>query len=451
MPKSVLPAVCNDDRRILVGNSASWPSLPIRSRPDPAVLPELRPNQRGGFGSTYRGRGIVTQLIASGNAASAIAAVRRDAVANSSAPSTQRSRTSAVNAWTRYCSAIGGVPENLIVECIPLPDPQIVNLICDFICAEFIRGMQPTSLKMVYIPAIAKYFAVNEVENHFGRCSKHPTVKILFDGLYRKYFRGCPRSGTRRLAFTAEYLRFVKEAMLERADSYSTDIHDKTCEFLALKFGMWYCLRKSEYLPNGKYPQFPRFAKGLPLDCVILRDVEGFVIPFADIRVGSAATLTVRIIFSKTDQEGIGRVRTTTACLDPSAPCLVREIEDWLGILRDRFNADPATDHLFVVKDRVFICADRVAEVIKATVLHAGLDPSRYSAHSLRYGGATMLASAGIPIHLVEYMGGWAANSASLRGYLQLGSLETEGSLTAVFRAAESNLSLSAVRARHSL
>jgi hypothetical protein len=126
-------------------------------------------------------------------------------------------------------------------------------------------------------------------------------------------------------------------------------------------------------------------------------------------------------------------------------------MEAWLINLRDNCSACPDTDHLFCVKDRVFITSDRVTEVIKTTVIYCGLPAERYSAHSLRYGGATMLASAGMPLYLIEYHGGWAANSASLRGYLQIGNSETEGSLTAVFRAAESNLSLDEVRARHSL
>ena len=50
-----------------------------------------------------------------------------------------------------------------------------------------------------------------------------------------------------------------------------------------------------------------------------------------------------------------------------------------------------------------------------------GGDPSKISAHYSRYGGATTLAAAGIPQYLIEYFGGWAEGSESLRFYAQVG------------------------------
>ena len=354
-------------------------------------------------------------------------------------------------AWERFCHTMGNVPVSLMDGPNPLPVSVVSDHICDFVSFEFFRGIKPSSLKRTYLTSIAKDFAVRRVRNNFAVAKSSTDVKIILDGISRIYYKGNPLHGTRRLAFTAELLPFVRPAMLARSDSSTTDQDEKACEHLALKLGMWYCLRKSEFLPNQKHPGLPRFSKGLPLDCVIFSDAEGRVIPFHTIAVGRAAKMTIKIIFSKTDQEGAGRVRTTTACPEPQKSCLVREMEAWLVRLRDHFHADPVADHLFYVDERVFITADRVTETIKTTVIYCGLPAERYSAHSLRYGGATMLASSGMPMYLIEYHGGWAANSASLRGYLQIGSAETDELLTAVFRAAESKLSLDAVRSRHVL
>ena len=60
---------------------------------------------------------------------------------------------------------------------------------------------------------------------------------------------------------------------------------------------------------------------------------------------------------------------------------------------------------------------------MKLVVTHLGWDASKVSAHSLRYGGATMLAAAGLPQYVIEYFfGGWAENSKALKIYIQVGA-----------------------------
>ena len=44
------------------------------------------------------------------------------------------------------------------------------------------------------------------------------------------------------------------------------------------------------------------------------------------------------------------------------------------------------------------------------------------SAHSLRYGGATMLAAAGLPQYIIAWYGGWTVDSTVMRLYATLGS-----------------------------
>jgi len=78
-------------------------------------------------------------------------------------------------------------------------------------------------------------------------------------------------------------------------------------------------------------------------------------------------------------------------------------------------------DALFQIRDFQLLIDDEVAAVMKLVVVHLGWDPSKISAHSLRYGGATMLAAAGIPQYLIKYYGGWAEGSKSLRLYAQVG------------------------------
>jgi integrase len=59
-----------------------------------------------------------------------------------------------------------------------------------------------------------------------------------------------------------------------------------------------------------------------------------------------------------------------------------------------------------------------VREIVKAKALQLGLDPSKYSTHSLRAGGSTAAANAGIGDRLFQRHGRWAS-PASKDGYIQ--------------------------------
>jgi hypothetical protein len=56
---------------------------------------------------------------------------------------------------------------------------------------------------------------------------------------------------------------------------------------------------------------------------------------------------------------------------------------------------------------------------MKDTLAHKGIDTAKATSHSLRYGGATMMAAAGFPQYLIAMYGGWAKESKSLRIYAQ--------------------------------
>ena len=79
---------------------------------------------------------------------------------------------------------------------------------------------------------------------------------------------------------------------------------------------------------------------------------------------------------------------------------------------------------MFSKKSSVPIIVDNlVAFAMKAIVRMLGWKDDKVSAHSLHYGGATMLAAAGLPQYFIEYFGGWAENSKSLKeAYIKLAS-----------------------------
>ena len=97
----------------------------------------------------------------------------------------------------------------------------------------------------------------------------------------------------------------------------------------------------------------------------------------------------------------------------------MKELERWIAHCRDMLGAGPE-DGLFCIRGAPFLVEADVAAAMKKIVVHLGWDSSKISAHSLRYGGATMLAAAGLPQYVIEYFGGWAEGSKSAKFYMQV-------------------------------
>jgi len=69
--------------------------------------------------------------------------------------------------------------------------------------------------------------------------------------------------------------------------------------------------------------------------------------------------------------------------------------------------------------------ADSVARIIKRTCTLAGLDPDRYSDHSLRSGMATSAAAGGAPERAIMRQGRWTSR-AMVDRYVRHGTLWQE-------------------------
>jgi integrase len=77
--------------------------------------------------------------------------------------------------------------------------------------------------------------------------------------------------------------------------------------------------------------------------------------------------------------------------------------------------------HIFEREGITIIDDITISATMKAIAQSVGLGSNLISTHSLRYGGATLLAAAGIPAYAITYFGGWSDNSPMLRTYAQLG------------------------------
>ena len=103
----------------------------------------------------------------------------------------------------------------------------------------------------------------------------------------------------------------------------------------------------------------------------------------------------IRLRQSKTDQERRGRVVAIGA--GEAGYCPVRALSEWLSAAGiDHGPVFRAVSRAGSVSDRA-LSPEAVNLIIKARVKAIGLDPSRFSGHSLRAGFATAAAHAGVP------------------------------------------------------
>ncbi|MEN6358305.1 MAG: site-specific integrase [Armatimonadota bacterium] len=133
---------------------------------------------------------------------------------------------------------------------------------------------------------------------------------------------------------------------------------------------------------------------------------------------------------SKTDQQGEGRLVGIPRGKNFDT-CPVAALERWLEISQitegaifrglDRYNN--------LVSDRLSRRA--IGTVVKRAANAAGLDPEKYSGHSLRSGHCTQASRAGVAEHIIAQQTGHKSIS-SLKRYIRLGRLFEENSADAL-------------------
>jgi hypothetical protein len=195
----------------------------------------------------------------------------------------------------------------------------------------------------------------------------------------------------------------------------SKEVLRREALIVGLEVGIYFLLRKSEYLPHrGVSGQRVR---GIKWGDFRFLDAMGNFISFERLGVDVVDTVSLVIQASKTDQLREGRIRTHKRQL--KGHCIVAVVVQWAVELR-RWGADPTT-YVFEWRGEALITDVSIASTMKAIVSSRGLDNRLISAHSLRYGGATMLAAAGVPSYIITYFGGWSEGSEMIRRYAQVG------------------------------
>ncbi len=119
--------------------------------------------------------------------------------------------------------------------------------------------------------------------------------------------------------------------------------------------------------------------------------------------------LIITIPKSKTDQEG--QARQVAIPRGQNAICPVKALDQWLEVsgISEGPVFRPVTRRGHVLSGQ--ISGDSIASIVKQRVRAIGLDPARYSGHSLRAGFVTSAATGGAPAWRIKAQTGHASDA----------------------------------------
>ena len=352
--------------------------------------------------------------------------LQSQAMASCHAPATLRSYSTGWGSWSRYCDFFKRNPmlEDSILTPMAFHDVimQIQNYV-HFECA--IRQMQPDSIKNVYLVGIADYFDRNGVINAFRQASNHNCVQLVLSSYSRSWKKKHPDSSRVKIAFGLSYAihaeRLIQSGALTVGGYVCSDRRNFILYMIgvrvvtALWMGIFFLLRKNEFLPFSEDP------KGMQEPCrrrnLRFYDSTRLEIPYGRIGLQLAASVSLHLRFSKTDQTGHGRIVQHESTGD-SNTCIVHRLEEYISVSRDYFHATADSGLFSVPGLPTDLSSDVLTAVMRGTTTALGLPENLVSAHSLRYGGATALSQAGFPEYIIAFYGGWVNGSVAMRRYI---------------------------------
>jgi hypothetical protein len=336
--------------------------------------------------------------------------------------------------WLRSCTYFNINPNcqhpsgrALSLEELYLPISQYVGVEIG------IRQVAPDSIRKVYLPGIANHLIQMQRITNFSSACNSNYIKGLFAGYNRNWIKKHPDANKVKIPFGLTLASSAKEALrvnditLEELRQ-QIDIITPTREslvkdrlFLCLIMGVFFLLRKGEYLQSTR---FKKDRQGAPIGYRLSRNMFTFytenddAIPYTQIGVLIAKSIKLTILFSKSDATGKGRVLVHYRQGDDSPICVVRDTEQWIARTRDIYHLT-MTDLMWDVPGLPQLTCDTIATLMKATCDLVGLPANKVSAHSLRYGGATTLAAAGYPEYIIAFYGGWSEGSKAMKRYIR--------------------------------
>jgi len=244
-------------------------------------------------------------------------------------------------------------------------------------------------------------------------------VKMVISGFQKIFKKKNPKSNRVKIPFGLD-LAIASKAIMRATGMFAACEPQRemleTRVFVCETVGIVFMLRKSEHIINKKSSKLP-----LLRSQVLLFDKDSKPISYTDIGIIKAWAITLNIQFSKTDPSGYGRRNKHTRQDNLPDTCAVTIIEKWIANTRDVYKCK-ISHGLYEIPGQGTLSVETLQEVMQRTVTSKGypVSATRTTSHSLRYGGATMMAAAGFPQYIIAMYGGWTKESTALRIYTKL-------------------------------
>ncbi len=224
-----------------------------------------------------------------------------------------------------------------------------------------------------------------------------------------------------RLPFTVDMVMFAKTS------GFDATSMEGQCITTAMEVQLTMLHRVGEILPTAD-DHYMR-----AVDVIFQLTVTGdpVYVTAADAHRHDIAHLT-GVVFTtrsaKNDQAGNGS-RIYMDVQDEQSPqvafCVASDAFRWAQRARPR-----GADSFFSYHNRWQLTPDEYSLAIKLVAKRMGLDPTRYSSHSLRIAGASALAAAGKPDWFIKKMGRW--KSLAFLQYIQFSVTSMRAAVTAI-------------------
>jgi hypothetical protein len=268
----------------------------------------------------------------------------------------------------------------------------------------------------VYMSGVRHHLRVANQDISF---LESPSISAARTALTLIYRRDNPVAGKKALPFTCDMLLFA------RNNAFNTGSALDEC-IVCVKEFMTVCMaRVSEAIP-GK----PNVTHWLREDDVCFGLRDGRIVSASYIcHYGwdCVRSVIIRIRSAKNDIEGEGhRFEYFTAPIgEDRAFDIVQDMYNWAV----RAQLKPGAP-FFSYRGEWTLSYNVLSKAIKKVASCMGLDPTRYRPHSLRIGGASMLAAAAVPDYVIQKQGRW--KSLAFLEYIRLGKQSFDIALSAM-------------------
>jgi hypothetical protein len=258
----------------------------------------------------------------------------------------------------------------------------------------------------VYLSAVRYYFKVANRDTTFLESAWISSARTA---MTLKYRRDNPVAGKKALPFTCDMLVFA------RSKSFNTGSEVHRAINSCMEFSVVCMARVSEAIPGA-----PEVDHWLRSDDVQFGLNEGVcVVPSYEVEAVSwsrvqSVVFTVRSAKNDIQGEGHRFEYFTHSTSNTRAFDIVEDMYLWACRAQLK-KGQP----FFSYRGEWTLSYGVLSKAIKKVATDMGLDARRYRPHSLRIGGASMLAAAGLPDYVIQKQGRW--KSLAFLEYIRLG------------------------------